>query len=396
MKSVFGAEYLLDSYTSEDTNAKIEWLGENCTVQKFQGLHKNEFVITDSHNKSSLYYNGVLKQTWEGDWESRNGNFDVYENGKLKISGSYENLICDDYVHFKSYSKYGLEMLIIRRTSRITVYRGLYNVEMQRHGLGIEFSETDGKEQLEGVWANDKLCRITKVFENGVMTEFSEEGNGLQFDTRIPVYIGGYCWDEDTGKFVRHGKGCLIDSKTRMAYRESTWENGKEVDGIDIINGCYKYEPISVSIHEERDMHNLTATVSDLLIEDNSFNTSISFNTYQWNMIQKITIGDYSFGKIQGITFSKLPCLESITIGNHCFTTQHVPPSIDRDLPYSFKVTDCEHLVSFKMGIFCCTNWSHGLVLENLPNLETIQIGDLETQSWNFAHSSFILHGRIN
>ena len=113
----------------------------------------------------------------------------------------------------------------------------------------------------------------------------------------------------------------------------------------------------------------------------------------QWNMIQSLTIGDYSFSNIKGITFSKLPYLESITIGNHCFTTQHLPPNLGSDVPYCFKIADCEHLVSFKMGTFCCTNWSHGIELENLPNLETIEIGDLVTQSWNFAHSSFIIHG---
>ena len=393
MQTVYGFQYTLDGYYTEGDQTKINWLGEECRIQKFQGAHKNEFVITDSSNKSSLYYNGVLKRTWEGDCQDESGNFDVYENGRLELCGSFDNLLYDDYVQFKTCSRDALELVLIKRKTGITVFRGQYNYNLQKHGRGIEFDENDGKELLEGIWADDKLCKITKIFENGVMTEFSEQGDGFQFETRIPVYMGGYCFDESTGKYVRHGVGCLIDPKTRMAYRESTWEKGEEIEGVDLINGCYKYKPLSVSIHEEKDIQSLIATVNDLRIEENSFNSVISFDTNQWNMIQSLTIGDYSFGNIHGITFSKLPYLESISIGNQCFTTQHLPPSLESDAPYSFKIADCEHLVSFKMGTFCCTNWSHGIELENLPNLERIEIGDLVTQSWNFAHSSLIVHG---
>ena len=163
MQTVFGFQYTLDGYYTEWDQNKINWLGEECRIQKFQGAHKNEFVITDSSNKSSLYYNGVLKRTWEGDCQDESGNFDVYENGRLELCGSFDNLLYDDYVQFKTCSRDALELVLIKRKTGITVYRGQYNYNLQKHGRGIEFDENDGKELLEGIWADDKLCKITKI-----------------------------------------------------------------------------------------------------------------------------------------------------------------------------------------------------------------------------------------
>lgn len=393
MRSVYGTDYLLDEYITDGNPTATIWQGEECTIQKYQGKHSNEYVITDSSNTSSLYYNGVLKRTWSGQCLDNSGNFKSYKNGRVAICGKYENLLDDDYVQLYDYKKEGIELVLVNRLSGITVYRGQYNCSLERHGRGIEFSEQDGKEVLEGIWSDDKLCKITKIFDNGVMTEFSEDSDNLEWYSKQPVYMGGYCFDKSTGKYVRDGVGCLIDAKTRMASRESTWVKGEEIEGVDLIDGCYKYKPLSVSVHEEKDMKSLVGTVTDLIIQENSFNSIISFDTHQWDMIQSLTIGNSSFSNLKGISFSRLPNLRSISIGNNCFTTYFEPPALENGVPYSFKISDCKNLVSIKMGRFCCTNWSNGMELENLPSLETIEIGDLVSGSWNFAHSSFVIHG---
>ena len=57
------------------------------------------------------------------------------------------------------------------------------------------------------------------------MTELKRnESDSLDPVKRIPMYVGGYRYDEDNEAFVREGVGCLIDEKTGIATRESVLE----------------------------------------------------------------------------------------------------------------------------------------------------------------------------
>ena len=53
------------------------------------------------------------------------------------------------------------------------------------------------------------------------MTELKRNGkDSLNSVKRIPIYVGGFRYDEDTKTFVREDKGCLIDEETVIATRE--------------------------------------------------------------------------------------------------------------------------------------------------------------------------------
>ena len=72
------------------------------------------------------------------------------------------------------------------------------------------------------------------------MTELKRnESDSLDPVKRIPMYVGGYRYDEDNEVFVREGVGCLIDEKTGIAIRESKWKDGNEVCGRDLYDGWY-------------------------------------------------------------------------------------------------------------------------------------------------------------
>ena len=72
------------------------------------------------------------------------------------------------------------------------------------------------------------------------MTELIRNGSdSLDLTKRIPIYVGGFRYDEDNETLFREGKGCLIDEKSGIATRECEWKDGKEVSGVDLYGGWY-------------------------------------------------------------------------------------------------------------------------------------------------------------
>ena len=93
---------------------------------------------------------------------------------------------------------------------------------------------------LEGMWKGNKLVEIIRKFEEGsIMIEFKRNGNNTIVSNRIPVYVGGFVYDEEKESFIRNGRGYLIDEETRIATRECEWRDGKEVSGRDLYDGWY-------------------------------------------------------------------------------------------------------------------------------------------------------------
>lgn len=82
------------------------------------------------------------------------------------------------------------------------------------------------------------------------MTEYEplDESNS-SLTERVPVYVGGYIFDEVQCKYLRHGNGYLIDAKTGMACAEGVWEKGEFVSGTDIpiTNGWYVENQLPLS-----------------------------------------------------------------------------------------------------------------------------------------------------
>ena len=139
-------------------------------------------------------------------------------------------------------SKDGLVLTITTKSesdgSDIEIYRGNFDVDMNRNGYGLEYDRMTGKEKVEGYWEKDKLIRIIREFDvkKGRMFEYTESEN-VKIWNRIPVYVGEYCLKN--GSFVRNGKGCLIDEVSGAAIRESAWKEGKEKEGTDMFEGWF-------------------------------------------------------------------------------------------------------------------------------------------------------------
>ena len=122
------------------------------------------------------------------------------------------------------------------------LYHGEYNEKQTREGWGIEYDEESGSEVVEGIWSRGRLIEVIRCFNGDTMTELKRNGSdSLDPTKRIPIYMGGFRYDEDNETFVREGKGCLIDEKSGIATRECEWKDGVEVSGVNLKEG--KYDP---------------------------------------------------------------------------------------------------------------------------------------------------------
>ena len=192
-----------------------------------------------------LFENGVLLQEWNEGNGKKNGNCTQYELGMVKQIQNWENLASDgDLIRILN-TKAGSRVEFIDRTSGVVVYRGEYDRLIHRHGRGVEFDRSTGKELFEGYWKSGRLERVLKSFRANRMTEFKDEAN-VDVATRVPVYIGGYVYNQASNTFSRNGLGCSIDPVTRIATCEEEWENGVQVRVTELVNGWYK-EPLSIS-----------------------------------------------------------------------------------------------------------------------------------------------------
>ena len=188
-----------------------------------------------------LFENNILKQEWKEDtYGRRSGEFTAYENGRVTFSQRFQDIL--DQMNSKRtvYHRRGLRMEIWSAKTGHLLYHGEYNERQMKEGWGIEYDEESGNMVVEGIWSKGELIEVIRCFNGDVMTELKRNGSdSLDPTKRIPVYMGGYHYDEDNERFVREGKGCLIDEKRGVATRESEWKDGKEVSGVDLIDGRY-------------------------------------------------------------------------------------------------------------------------------------------------------------
>ena len=215
--------------------------GKQYTVQRFQGKHKNEFLLRSDTGYVYLFENNVLKQEWK---EDKNGNkserFIRYKNGRADFSQRFQDILEQMNSKRNVYHKKGLRMEIWSSKTGNLLYHGECNERRMKEGWGIEYDEESGSAVMEGMWCKGRLIEVIRCFNGDVMTELKRNGSdSLDPTKRIPIYMGGFRYDEDNETFVREGKGCLIDENSGVATRECEWRDGKEVSGVNLVSGRY-------------------------------------------------------------------------------------------------------------------------------------------------------------
>ena len=107
--------------------------------------------------------------------------------------------------------------------------------------------------------------------------------------------------------------------------------------------------------------------------------------------LESIEIADDSFGSVSTFQIEGLNQLKTIKIGKNSFTRQK--NWYGNDQSKSFHILNCESLESIQIGQYSFSDYAGEFELKNLPQLQSIQIGIIGSDSFNFYGSSFVIRG---
>ena len=301
----------------------------------------------------------------------------------------------------------GIRMIIRRGEENHVVYRGGFDNEesMKREGEGYAYDEKSGRVLIHGVWRDDKLFQILQEFESeNEMIEYEVIGGeeNVSVLNRRPVYEGGYTYNELSDKYVRHGKGNLIDLSSGVAKSECEWSNGEVKDCVELFGGWYVkgreensliqgvVETGPANVHNEVEWNSLNNSVLEIVVSSNCCNDSSVrvLDLSELKYLRHIKIGNECFEYVDEVKMAGLNELESVEIGKNGLT-QH-KNGCGNDPNRHFYLKNCPKLRSLKMGHHSFSDYTV-CEIENVDALEVIEIGDVDKKSYNFAYASLEL-----
>ena len=105
--------------------------------------------------------------------------------------------------------------------------------------------------------------------------------------------------------------------------------------------------------------------------------------------LKEFEVGGYSFAFVDELKLIGLNRLERVVIGKNCFTKEkNYWPEYNPDRHFYLK--NCERLRELKIARFSFSDYSV-CEIENVPSLEEIEMGELNTCSCNFRYASLEL-----
>ena len=149
--------------------------------------------------------------------------------------------------------------------------------------------------------------------------------------------------------------------------------------------------PLRINVTGSTKWSDVSLQVSDLTISSNCCNdlNALDLNRFKW--LRSIEIGNDCFGSVKTFKIDGLNRLKTIKIGNNSFTQSK--NSFRDDASKSFHILNCESLKSIQIGQFSFSDFAGEFELKNLPQLQSIQIGTIGSESDNFHDSSFVIRG---
>ena len=158
--------------------------------------------------------------------------------------------------------------------------------------------------------------------------------------------------------------------------KECFWVNGIESD-IEDYEGDGS-EPLNIGIKH------LKLTDNCVLVD---WDVSLLLN------LESIEIGNDCFESVETFKIEGLNRLKTIKIGYNSFTEEK--NGFGNNEWKSFHILNCESLESIQIGEGSFSDFAGAFELKNLPQLRSIQIGEIEGWSslYNFRDSSFVIRG---
>ena len=147
----------------------------------------------------------------------------------------------------------------------------------------------------------------------------------------------------------------------------------------------------------------MNSSITSIVLPDWTCNDAdyTIFDFSRFTLVESIEIGDDCFGSVQTFKIDGLNRLKTIKIGKNSFT--QVKKSLWDDdwgeahkginKSKSFHILNCESLESIQIGEYSFSDYAGDFELKNLPQLQSIQIGTIGNDSYNFHDSSFVIRG---
>ena len=130
------------------------------------------------------------------------------------------------------------------------------------------------------------------------------------------------------------------------------------------------------------------STSTSLLVPNNTCNpTTIKyFDLSIYIYLETIEIESDNFYHTEVFKLDGLFNLKNLTLGSNSFTKKK--NSYGNDPNKSFQILNCNKLESILIGVGSFSDYGGEFELSNLPQLHSIQIGQLNSNSYNFYYLS--------
>ena len=138
-------------------------------------------------------------------------------------------------------------------------------------------------------------------------------------------------------------------------------------------------------------IQSISSSVSSITIPDWTCN-DVDYTIFDFSRfinVESIEIGNDCFESVKTFKIDGLNRLKTIKIGYNSFTQKK--NSYGNDESKSFHILNCESLESIQIGEYSFSDFGGEFELKNLPQLQSIQIGTIGSESYNFSNSSFVI-----
>ena len=278
-----------------------------------------------------------------------NQGFVVNDEKVVKVLGNYK--VCETLYYKQAIVEEGI--VDLDHGSR---FEGLVLKDEKEGKIGIPFGYGE-------MYDDDGL-----LIYKGIMINWKRFGYGTSYhDNGMKEYEGYWCDDN------RFGIGKVFDRKGDL-LKECGWVNGIESDIEDYCGDGS--EPLNMG------MKHLKLT-DNCVLDD--WDVSWLLN------LESIEIGNDCFGSVQSFQIDELNRLKTIKIGYNSFTQRK--DDYGKDESKSFHILNCGSLESIEIDEYSFSDFGDDFELKNLPQLQSIQIGLIGSDSFNFCHNSFVVRG---
>ena len=307
--------------------------------------------------------------------------------------------------------------------------------------LSVEYAKNDKEDAYVVLVHHDRLSWFEGIVEMAfsVLLELSREKSievdvdshellqvngedvkGIEHAKVLDLSDDGERWEGDVLNDEPYGWGVLYDKEGEKAYEgfrigevnvcygtryysdiqkveyKGEWYEGKrwgrgvhyDRKGNKVFDGEWvNHEHLSKRVELSEDSQLLHSRIEELIVSNNSCNGE------EWRLLdltfipklRLLEVGDKCFKFVDEVMLIGLNRLDRVVIGENSFTKEK--NWYDYDPTRHFYLKNCERLRELKIGRYSFSYYSV-CVIENVPSLEVIEMGDLNERSCNFLCAS--------